>query len=463
MKKKWLRSYTIICITVSVFILTNTGCKKLVEVNAPDDSLTFAMVFSTDSLAQATVNGLYINIMTNTKFLLCGAMSVFPSLSADELVRFIPMVNEDQFSSNAIPASNQLINVNIWRAAYTYIYQCNIGVEGLQKSTGVSSAIKNRLTGEMKFTRALCYYYLVNLYGDVPLALGTNAEVNAMLSRTPVNQVYKQIEIDLLAASDALKHEQEKTAPTAFAAQALLARIYLHLKEWSKAEQLADAVINSGQFTLESDLNDVFKAKSKEIIFQLAPVKGGMNSPEGFLFVVSGNGRPSYNLTTALWEAFETGDLRKDSWIKSGTFGGQNYRHPYKYKTYVSTAGSAPGEYNVVLRLAEQYLIRSEARAWQNKIDDAVTDINAIRLRAGLNELFKNISKEECLRAIEQERRIELFAEWGHRWIDLKRTGHVDDVLSKVKANWQFNDKLYPIPFSELENAPNLEQNPGYE
>jgi hypothetical protein len=117
----------------------------------------------------------------------------------------------------------------------------------------------------------------------------------------------------------------------------------------------------------------------------------------------------------------------------------------------------------VVLRFAEQYLIRAEARAWQNKIEDAVTDINAIRLRAGLHELEKNISKEECLQAIEQERRTEFFAEWGHRWINLKRTGNANAVLSKVKSNWQYYDTLYPIPFAELETAPNLEQNPGYE
>lgn len=446
-----------------LIMVTFTDCKKLVAVDEPDDSLTSKVVFSNDSLAQAAVNGLYIKVMNSTKHLLCGAMSVFPSLSGDELVRFIPMVNEDQFSFNAIPPSNQLINVNIWKAAYTYIYQCNICIEGLQKSTGVSLPLKDRLLGEIKFMRALCYYYLVNLYGDVPLALSTNADVNTMLSRSPTEQVYKQIETDLIAASNALIDVKEKTLPTSFAAKALLARIYLHLKDWGKAEEHCSAVINSGHFLLHNNLNDVFKKDSKEVIFQLAPVQNGMNSPEGFLFVVLGNGRPSYTLTSTLWDAFEPGDLRKDSWIKSGTFGGQNYRYPYKYKNYVSTPGGAPNEYNVVLRLAEQYLIRAEAQAWQNRIENAVTDINTIRTRAGLHELLKNVSREECLQFIEQEKRIEMFAEWGHRWFDLKRTGHASAVLSKVKSNWQYYDTLYPIPFSELESAPNLKQNVGYE
>jgi starch-binding outer membrane protein, SusD/RagB family len=463
MKKKWLRSCKCTCIASAFLILTTIGCKKLVKVGEPDDSLTSAMVFSNDSLAQAAVTGLYIKVMSSTKHLLCGGMSIFPSLSADELVRFIPMVNEDQFYLNDINSNNLLVNANIWKAAYTYIFQCNSCIEGLQKSTGVSSVLKDRLTGEVKFMRALCYYYLVNLYGDVPLALSTNAEVNTLLSRSPVAQVYKQVETDLITASNILTNVKENTLPTSYAAKALLARVYLHLKDWGKADGLCSEVINSGQFAMQINPNDVFKANSTEIIFQLAPVKSGMYSPEGFLFVVLGNGRPSYSLTTGLWDAFEPGDLRKDSWIKLGTWSGQNYKYPYKYKTYVSTAGSIPGECNVILRLAEQYLIRAEARAWQNKIEDAVSDINAIRTRAGLHELVKNISKEECLQAIEQERRTELFAEWGHRWIDLKRTGRANAVLSNVKSNWQYYDTLYPIPFAELETAPNIKQNPGYE
>lgn len=458
MKKKWLRNLICICITVS-FIITVTGCKKLVAVDAPDDSMTSAMVFSNDSLAQAAVAGLYIKIMGNTKFLLSGAMSVYPSMSADELVRFSPMANEEEFSNNAILPSNLYLTSNIWKAAYAYIYQCNICIEGLNKSTGVSSALKNRLTGEMKFMRALCYYYLVNLYGDVPLALGTNADVNTMLPRTPVGQVYKQIESDLVAASDALKGEIEKNIPTTFAAQALLARVYLHLKEWAKAEQTADAVINSGQFTLQTDLNDVFVYTSREIIFQLAPVQPRFNSPEGFLFLPSA-GRPNYKLSTELLNAFEAGDLRRVHWIKQGTFSGQQYNYCNKYKIIFS---SPANEYNVVLRLAEQYLVRAEARVWQNRIEEAVMDLNKIRSRAGLPDLANNIDNEKCLVAIEQERRTEFFTEWGHRWIDLKRTNRINAVLGATKAGYSNNDQLYPIPFSELETAPNLEQNPGYE
>jgi starch-binding outer membrane protein, SusD/RagB family len=462
MKKMWLRNSQYFFIAGMIFILTTGGCKKLVQVDEPDDSMTSATVFSNDSLAQAAVNGLYIKIMGNTKYLLSGAMSVFSSLSADELVRFFPMANEEQFFLNAINSNNLFVNANLWKAAYVYIYQCNICIEGLHKSTGVSTELKNRLTGEVKFVRALCYYYLVNLYGDVPLVLGTNADVNTMLSRTDKNLVYNQIVTDLIAAGDALTDVNDNTTPTSYAAKGLLARVYLHMQKWGEAEALSSTIISSGQFKLQTDLATVFRSDSKETIFQWAPVQNRMNAPEGFLFIPLGNGRPSYSISKELWDAFENGDLRKDGWIKTGTFAGQPYKIPHKYKVYLSATGSAPTEYNVVLRLAEQYLIRAEARANQTRIEDAVADINTIRTRAGLPVLATTISSEQCLKAIEQERRTELFTEWGHRWIDLKRTNRANVVLS-IKSGWHHNDQLYPIPFAELETAPNLEQNPGYE
>jgi starch-binding outer membrane protein, SusD/RagB family len=449
------------CIAM-LLLLTASGCKKLVQVDEPDDSLTMSTVFSNDSLAQAAVAGLYIKIMSNTKFMLNGGMSLFPALSADELVRTSTMANEDQFKDNAIIPSNQLINVNLWKAAYVYIYQCNICLEGLQKSSGVTSEIKKRLTGEVQFIRALCYYYLVNLYGDVPLVLITNAEVNALLPRNPIDGVYVQMETDLLAAIDALSGANTNTRPTPHAAQALLARIYLHIGSWSKAEEMSTAVINSGQFMLQTDLNTVFKANSKETIFQLAPVMDKMNAGEGFIFVpATANSRPNYVLTRDLLSAFESGDQRKINWVKTVKLGVNTYDYPNKYKIQL-LSGTAI-EYNIVLRLAEQYLIRAEVRARLNRLEEAVADINLIRKRAGLPAIATSISNEECLQKIEQERRTEYFAEWGHRWFDLKRTNRANAVLSVAKgSNWHPNDQLYPIPFTELENDPNLEQNPGY-
>jgi starch-binding outer membrane protein, SusD/RagB family len=460
MKRMWVPVKKYVCIVMILFLLTAVGCKKLVQVDEPDDSLTTSTVFSNDSLAQAAVDGLYIKIMNSSKFLLNGGMSLFPGLSADELVRTTTSTNEDQFYYNAISPKNLFLNSNLWKAAYSHIYQCNICIEGLHKSTGVTNELKTRLTGEVLFVRALCYYYLVNLFGDVPVVVGTNADVNALLSRAPASQVYLRIEADLLAASDALSASNNKSRPTQYAAKALLARAYLYMQNWSKAAEMASAVINSGQFFLEGDLNTVFKTTSKEAIFQWAPVVDKVNSPEGLIFIPSNaNLRPNYALTAGLLAAFEPGDLRKKNWINTVTLS-QAYSYPYKYKIFLSNNVS---EYNVVLRLAEQYLIRSEALGQLNRITEAVDDVNRIRSRAQLPEIATSISRDQFFQTIEQERRVELFAEWGHRWFDLKRTNRADAVLNVKGSNWQLSDQLYPIPFSELETGPNLEQNPGYD
>ena len=120
----------------------------------------------------------------------------------------------------------------------------------------------------------------------------------------------------------------------------------------------------------------------------------------------------------------------------------------------------------MVFRLGEQYLIRAEARAQQNNLAGAISDIDMIRSRAGLpliNDTEPGINKDNLLLAIEHERQIELFSEWGHRWLDLKRTGRAGAVLGPIKADWSSDDELYPIPQSERDKNPFLgEQNPGY-
>ena len=123
---------------------------------------------------------------------------------------------------------------------------------------------------------------------------------------------------------------------------------------------------------------------------------------------------------------------------------------------------ATPSEYYMVLRLTEQYLIHAEASAEQNKLADAIADINLIRRRAGLPDLPDSLDQAQTLSAIMQERRIELFAEWGHRWLDLKRTGQADAVLGPIKTTWQTNAQLYPIPLSELQSDSKLTQNAGY-
>lgn len=453
---KWLLSALLVLVT------TCTSCKKLVQVNTPDELLDATHAFSNDSLAQAAITGIYIKIMSGKKYLLNGGVSIYAGLSADEITRTVSMTNEDQFGNNALLSGNQLVNTNLWKAAYACIYQCNICIERLQKSNAVSAALKKQLTGQVQFVRALCYYYLVNLYGDVPLVLTTNTDANAVLPRSAVTKVYAQIVTDLQSAALLLTGDVVNTLPSHYAALALLARVYLHTGDWGGAEAAAATVINAGKYQLPNDLNSVFKAISPEVIFQWAPVVHSLNSVEGNSFIpATQTTTPAYVMTAGLVAAFEAGDLRKKAWMQEVKVGSQTCYYPYKYKVRLSPE---PTEFNIVLRLGELYLVRAEARMEQKKIAEAVADINMIRNRAGISLIADLISYDQCLAAIEQERRTELFTEWGHRWFDLKRTKQADAVLGIAKGNnWQSTDQLYPIPIYEIENDPYLKQNPGYE
>jgi hypothetical protein len=119
----------------------------------------------------------------------------------------------------------------------------------------------------------------------------------------------------------------------------------------------------------------------------------------------------------------------------------------------------------MVLRLAEQYLIRSEARALLGNINGSQADLNVIRKRAGLANTTA-ADKNALVAAILHERQVEFFSDWGTRWLDLKRTNNADALMSiitlKKGGTWQATDKLYPLPFIELQRGPSLLQNLGY-
>jgi hypothetical protein len=209
---------------------------------------------------------------------------------------------------------------------------------------------------------------------------------------------------------------------------------------------------------------------STEAIWQVQPVASGRNTEDGFSFILPGTGpnssiNPVY-LSNQQLSSFEPGDQRKINWVGSVTPtppGTITYYFPYKYKSSVAS-GSAT-EYLMVFRLAEQYLIRAEARAQQNNFGGAQQDLNIIRARAGLLNTTAN-DKSSLLAAILHERQVELFTELGHRWLDLKRTNNVDAVMGAVTplkgGTWQTKDQLYPVPVADILKNPNITQNSGY-
>ncbi len=447
---------------VFIIIFLISSCKKFVDISLPVNQVTASNVFSSDATATAAVVGIYSRMMNSGLYFFNGGLTLYPACSADEILRTSPDENTDPFYYNAIPSTSSVVQNDLWRTAYQVIYQSNDCLEGLLNSTGVTEQVKQQLMGEVKFVRAFTYFYLINLFGDVPLELTTDYRQNASAERTSAQQVYQQVINDLKDAETLLNGQyvtNEPLRPCKWTAAAMLARVYLYTENWSGAQAESSKVINSGAYSLVKDLTAVFLADSPEAIWQLYPVLPGRNTAEAQIFIPAANHKPTYALTAFLLNSFEDADKRKLYWIDSTVINNKTYCFPYKYKV---KTGTAKTEYNMVLRFAEQFLIRAGARAEQNNVSDAIDDINKIRNRAGLNALPKTLTKTECLAAINQERRHEFFSEWGHRWFDLKRTAQADSVLGSEKPNWNSTDVLYPIPFNEIELNQNLTQNPGY-
>jgi len=450
-----------------------SGCKKYLEVDLPKTEVLTSSVFSNDDAAKLAIAGLYLG-MKNT-FLY--NTTRYAAFSADELTYYISYVTYDPMVADKVDVAN-VGTQELWDNFYSTIYNANAIIENAEASTGLTTAYKTQIIGEAKFFRAFSHFYLVNLFGKVPLITTTDVTKTMYAPRTPVDSVYAQIKADLTDAMNTLPADYaiaagERIRANKWAAVALLARVYLYTKDWANAEAMSAAVMSNSNYTLQTaaNINNVFKKNNTESILQWQRSQGNTTEALLYLNTYTFNGYFDHRMQPGLVSSFETGDLRKANWMLTATYsntgGSGTFSTPYKYKR----ASATPNDENYVfLRLGEQYLIRAEARAQLNNTSGAQADINAIRNRAGLANTTAN-NKASLLAAIEQERRVEFFCEWGHRWFDLKRwpslvspatKTRADDVLGALKTTWTSTAVFFPIPATAITTNPYLEQNSGY-
>ena len=471
-------SLKLIISLIALFLsLINISCKKLIEIPPPTGSITTSQVFSTDEQATSATTSMYLKMINSSQIFSSSGMTLFGGVSADELASFDQSTSSlyVSFQKNSLLSSNTSISNFFWNPAYSIIYTANAIIEGLENNASVHDSLKNELTGEAEFVRAFSTFYLVNLFGDIPFVSTTNWHNTNLLSRTSASMVYQDIITDLKKAQSKLPADYsvgngQRIIPNKWAATALLARVYLYIGDWPNAEMQSTEVINnSNLFSLDTNLNNVFLINSTEAIWQLQQNNKGISynaTPEGFLIIpkkLNSTFAPSVYLTSQLLNAFEPYDRRRYYWVDSTLYRGVEYYFPYKYKMGAgqATPNGPYSENYQVLRLAEQYLIRAEARAQKNDLSNATLDLNIIRKRAGLSDTTAS-AQTDLLTIIAHERQVEFFSEWGHRWLDLKRTNQATTILKPIKPNWNVNAELYPIPIGELTTDPNLTQNNGY-
>lgn len=379
----------------------------------------------------------------------------------------------------------------VQRAAYVIEFKDRIEFSG-----------KDVLVAEAYFLRSYYNFELVKWFGPIPIKAGGRFEVGdeQLLSRSPVSEVYGLIESDLLNAITHLPLTSSQSGRvTSGAAKSLLGKAYIYHGKYEDASLILEEVINSGQYTLVENYNEIFEQigeNGPESVFevQYSDAEGasfdcfqcsegniavGFNGIREYSGPVFDSGF-SFNIPTReVVDAFETGDLRKDvaildieQWAASrGASYGKGFEHTgYFNRKYIPRKGDSnigdqnltnPNNYRAI-RYADVLLLAAEANAKKSSPDEskARTYLNLVRQRAfGNTSHAVNATGSALKDAIFHERRVELVGE-GHRFFDLVRTGRASQEIDGFTPN---KHELFPVPFEEIQfSNGNWEQNNGY-
>jgi starch-binding outer membrane protein, SusD/RagB family len=389
-----------------------------------------------------------------------------------------------------------------WNTLYEGVKRANVVIE-LVPGIDMDESLRNRYVGEAKFLRALFYFDLVRAWGDVPLVNSTEPALD--LGRTAASEVYGFIRQDLLSAIETLPEKSQYPSrdlgrATKGAARALLAKVYLFLKDYPNAEKYALEVINSAQYALEenfADANSETGEHGVESVFEIGSLRFENldNGGSQYANVQGVRGTPNrgwgFNRPTLdLQESFEEGDPRLDSTViylgevldgitilgdgstpDETLDANSNVIQIECYNQKVWTAGNnVPtqfGHNRRILRYADVLLMAAEALNQNNKPEEALLHLNEVRERArmGNDAILPDIEvidKTNLDNIIFDERRHELALE-GHRFWDLIRTNRAVDVLGPLGFVGGKHE-LLPVPQSEIDLSQGmLQQNPGWE
>lgn len=377
-----------------------------------------------------------------------------------------------ELSTKQITSANGVAE-DLWQSLYGTIYVANFILERLPLVSGVPEATQKQVLAEARFMRGWANFIGVNTYGDIPQVTTIDRVANSTIGRTPKATILVSVLADFQAAlTDLPTVAAGSTDVTSNATyinkttcRAALARYYLYQKDWVKAEQFAALVIDSKVYTLETNYSDIvtrdFTHESiLEVGYNLTDDPGSSNVGLNNLLVGRREVIPSNQLILQL-NSTESGTRKSTIGFEVKNLRGSD--NGWTVKKY----GTASEDNNniVLMRLAEMYLIRAEARAQQNKLagtTGAVADLNVLRLRAKA-PVVAVAAQADVLLAIERERVYELAFE-GHRWYDLVRTGRAQAVMSAFSPNWNVRYELWPIPQREIQQNTALagQQNPGY-
>lgn len=484
-----------------LLLLASNGCQKDFLDRKPLGDATFDTFFENADQATYAVNAIYHQFRQWD----CIA---FPWIGLTDIISddadkgstpndALYMLEIDDFTFNATNSSFS----GVWRGYYNAIARANLAILRIP-DVEMDENLKKRLIGEAKFLRAYSYFLLVQWFGDVPVITEPlGGEEYYTQERKPVQEVYAQIEKDLLDAIEALPEKSQYAAKdlgrvTKGAAKGILAKLYMVKKDFVNAEKYCLEIINSNQYSLLNRYADNFLRVGEngaESIFEinaaaLEPVDGvtgpgatPYNMIQGVRGIPNlgwGFNRPSDNLVAA----FEVGDPRREATIiyvnevlpdgvtqvqDNPEIVNERYNQKAWVPAHTGLQDNGPGNIRI-LRYSDILLLAAEALNENGKAGEALTYLNQVRKRArGTNNFILpdvTVTDQSQLRErIYRERRVELAME-QHRWFDLLRWGRAEQVMKAVGKNFVAGThELLPIPQTEIDlTGGGIRQNPGY-
>jgi len=442
--------------SISILFLTSlVSCSDLLTPK-PVDLLSDDLVLNEASDVPNVEIGLYSAFRGATSNIVIAG-----DLTADNLIHNGTFTQYRELGIKQITPANATAS-ELWGSLYNAIYVANFILEKLPSIQGVSITERTKVMSTAYFIRGYSYFVGLYTFGGIPKVTTTNIQTNRNIPRASTQDILDFILADYNQALNTLT--QDPTTPayaSDYAVRAALAKYYLYVQDWAKAEQFATDVITSNKYTLEPKFSNVVqKDFTSESIFEMGYTISDDPATLNTLFESRREIIPSNQEVLALASA-ESGD--RFSSIKfdvANLKGSDNGWSVAKYGTAIEDNNNI-----VVFRLPELYLIRAEARAQQGNVTgsgSAQEDINVLRTRANA-PLVSSVSQSQMLLLVEDERRYELAFE-GHRWYDLVRTGRAHDVMSLFSSAWKDKYDVWPIPQREIQNNQALagHQNPGY-
>ena len=449
----------------TAMLLSVSACRNILEP-PPVDLLVDELVLNEPSDVEPVRLGLY------NAFRGMGSPTIIAgSFTADFIQHNGTFIVYNELGNKQITATNPAAEA-LWGGIYNTIYIANFIEERINDVPGVTEAARKQILAEARFLRGYANFIGTYTFGDIPKVTTTDIATNRNIPKDSRADILQSVLADYTAALPDLPATNTnktlaKTYATQNAVRAALARYYLYQQDWTNAEKMATEIIATKLQTLPTNYADViFQEYDDETILEVAYANNSSDDPGTTTFglnnvlvgrreVIPANSYILTMLETNAGERSQTIDF--DPTKQRGRDNGWSV---VKYGT--------PDEANnniTIFRLAEQYLIRAEARARLGRIvgaNGAQADINVLRTRAKAPAATIT-TQENALLTIEKERVYELSFE-GHRWYDLKRTGRIQAVMSAFSPNWNQKFELWPIPQSELQRNKALAgaQNPGY-